>query len=315
MTFCLLKVLLSEQEQREDIASSPAHQIEDNTEEISTSPGAVATTSMLPPPSVENMDTIRLLTLTQDALLRHTKQQEDLFVAHAKQDRTPIILKSKEGGMLQERKRSHSPDHEKSFYRPTKTSRNDSNILIPPFPLPNIGYAVQYRQGSTPRGGNVNGGQQIVSQSGLPVSSTKLSQSNVESRASPIQSNVIWPYYPQTASGNFKDFHLCALYSRIFFNLKMITMILLLLFHYCNSFSMLQEIKLLILPVGASFYPQVMGGFYHDPNGIPATMSLNVTSTIPPTANTTGTTMSGASRHNLKVTGVVHSFQIPVMKS
>lgn len=91
-----------------------------------------------------------------------------------------------------------------------------------------------------------------MSQSGLPVSSTKLSQSNVESRATPIQSNVIWPYYPQTASG-------------------------------------------------ASFYPQVMGGFYHDPNGIPATLSLNVTSTIPPTANTTGTTMSGASRHNLKV--------------
>lgn len=249
------KVLLSEQEQREDIAGSPAHQIEDNTEEISTSPGAVAPTSMLPPPSVENMDTIRLLTLTQDALLRHTKQQEDLFVAHAKQDRTPIILKSKEGGMLQERKRSHSPDHEKGFYRPTKASRNDSNILIPPFPLPNIGYPVQYRQGkasNAPRGGNVNGGQQIVSQSGLPVSSTKLSQSNVESRATPIQSNVIWPYYPQTASG-------------------------------------------------ASFYPQVMGGFYHDPNGIPATLSLNVTSTIPPTANTTGTTMSGASRHNLKV--------------
>lgn len=79
-----------------------------------------------------------------------------------------------------------------------------------------------------------------------------------------------------------------------------------------------------ILPVGASFYPQVMGGFYHDPNGIPATLSLNVTSAIPPTANTTGTTMSGASRHNLKVTGVVkdslihqnnHSFQIIVMKS
>lgn len=193
------------------------------------------------------MDTIRLLTLTQDALLRHTKQQEDLFVAHAKQDRTPIILKSKEGGMLQERKRSHSPDHEKGFYRPTKASRNDSNILIPPFPLPNIGYPVQYRQGkasNAPRGGNVNGGQQIVSQSGLPVSSTKLSQSNVESRATPIQSNVIWPYYPQTASGNCKDFHFDALYSRIFFNLKMITMILLVLYHHCNAFNMLQKIEI-----------------------------------------------------------------------
>lgn len=246
MTSCLLKVLLSEQEQREDIASSPAHQIEDNTEEISTSPGAVAPTSMLPPPSVENMDTIRLLTLTQDALLRHTKQQEDLFVAHAKQDRTPIILKSKEGGMLQERKRSHSPDHEKGLYRPTKASRNDSSILIPPFPLPNIGYSVQYRQGSAPRGGTVNGGQQIVSQSGLPVCSTKLSQSNVESRVSPIQSNVIWPYYPQTASGNCKNFHFNTFYLRIFillFFFKMITMILLVLYHYCNAFNMLQEIK------------------------------------------------------------------------
>ena len=73
---------------------------------------------------------------------------------------------------------------------------------------------------------------QFVSQSGLPVSSTKLSQSNVESRATPIQSNVIWPYYPQTASGNCKDFHFDALYSRIFLNLKMITMILLVLYHH-----------------------------------------------------------------------------------
>lgn len=105
-----------------------------------------------------------------------------------------------------------------------------------------------------------------------------------------------------------------------FLNFKMITMILLVLYHHCNAFNMLQK----IFSVGASFYPQVMGGFYHDPNGIPATLSLNVTSTIPPTANTTGTTMSGASRHNLKVTGVGedsfiypnnHSFQIPVMKS
>lgn len=69
--------------------------------------------------------------------------------------------------------------------------------------------------------------------------------------------------------------------------------ILQILYTFCSS------VRLFI---GAQFYPQVMGGFYQDPSGIPSTLSLNVTSTIPQTANTCHTTMSGASRHNLQVT-------------
>ena len=204
--------------------------------------------------------------------------------------------------MLQERKRSHSPDREKGLYRPSKAFRNDTSILIPPFPLPNMGYGVQYRQGATPRGQT----PQTVSQSGAAPTSTKLLQSNVGSKVSPTQNNVIWPYYPQKATGNAVVFFLVNFLKFIklfnsswaansgpwtFFMYKV--KILQILYTFCSS------VRLFI---GAQFYPQVMGGFYQDPSGIPSTLSLNVTSTIPQTANTCHTTMSGASRHNLQVT-------------
>ncbi|XP_062614835.1 period circadian protein homolog 1-like isoform X1 [Saccostrea cucullata] len=248
------KVLLSEQEQREDVAGSPAHQIEDNTEDTTVSPGAPVPVPMPPPPPpVESPDTFKPVTLTQDALLRHTRQQEDLFVAHAKQDRSPIILKSKQGEHLQERKRSHSPDQEKGMLRPCKTSRGDSSILIPPFPLPSIGY----RQGGPSRDklghrSYRNEEPYTTSPSGLPVCTTKPSQSNVGSRVTPAPGNVMWPYYPQLGSG-------------------------------------------------ASFYPQVMGGFYQEASPSPATLSFNVSSSMPSPVNTNGTAVSRAGRHNLQV--------------
>ncbi|XP_061163073.1 period circadian protein homolog 1-like isoform X1 [Saccostrea echinata] len=255
------KVLLSEQEQREDVAGSPAHQIEDNTEDATISPGAPVPIPMPPPPPpVESPDTFKPVTLTQDALLRHTKQQEDLFVAHAKQDRSPIMLKSKQGEHLQERKRSHSPDQDKGMHRPNKASRGDSSILIPPFPLPSIG-CTQCRQGSTSRdkmchrsyrNGNKNEEQYTTSLAGLPVCTTKPSQSNKGCRVTPAPGNVMWPYYPQLGSG-------------------------------------------------ASFYPQVMGGFYQESSGPPATLSFNVSSSMPSPANTNGTTVAGTGRHNLQV--------------
>lgn len=137
------------------------------------------------------MNTIRLLTLTQNALLRHTKQQKNLFITHTKQNKTPIILKSKKKNILQKKKKNHSPDHKKNFYKPTKTSKNNNNILIPPFPLPNIKYPIQYKQNNTPKNKNINKNQQIISQSKLPISSTKLSQNNIKNKTTPIQNNII----------------------------------------------------------------------------------------------------------------------------
>ncbi|KAK3105239.1 hypothetical protein FSP39_020458 [Pinctada imbricata] len=96
------KVLLSEQGQREEVASSPAHHNEDITEEpeplketlpIPPPPLSMPTIIMPPPPPVmEKEDHPKLIHLTQEALIKHTRLQEKIYVSQATHDRN-IMMK------------------------------------------------------------------------------------------------------------------------------------------------------------------------------------------------------------------------------
>lgn len=215
-SFCSsTKVLVSE---KEDMVPSPSYQPDEIVEE---------TTSREPQNVVQSQEAHNvLMSLTQETLQEHTKQQEQIYLQQAKQDKNLVLLNvTSKYSVMQESshglKRVHSPDMDeiqniKSF------KAEEISLLHPPFPISTVGHETD---NSRVEPANIAfsdmyrlNNSTMYHTSGMPVvqmvRNTMMYPTpavNSMSSSGMKPENVQWPFYPQS---------------------------------------------------GLSFYPQVMGGFY-----------------------------------------------------
>ncbi|KAL3861968.1 hypothetical protein ACJMK2_007974 [Sinanodonta woodiana] len=199
------KVLVSEQEHREDPSASPRH-IDDNAlEDLKQSST-----------SASNMP---MVTLTREILWKHTKLQEELYVAEAKQDRNLYGLRTDRSDIfsncVERKKRIHSGG-DSSFIRNQivekipRLCREETfgNVLHPPFPLDGNSSGDLTNGNIIPTHPAVVGMAvpvyPLVKMANLMQSNRKINMSSLVSPSSTStvasnnngSGNVEWPYYP-----------------------------------------------------------------------------------------------------------------------
>lgn len=194
-SFCSsTKVLVSE---KEDMVPSPSCQ----TEEIGEETSREAQIILLP---IQEANV--LMSLTQETLQEHTKQQEKMYLEQAKQDSNLVLLNMTSKYSVQQEssqglKRGHSTDLDETR-RFKSFKAEDVNMLCPPFPMtttgpvlkpaggpPKIAFSNMYGIGLTPQGTG-------AMYHGGPMPVVQLSQQPPITKGNP--GNIQWPYYPQS---------------------------------------------------------------------------------------------------------------------
>ncbi|KAJ8320108.1 hypothetical protein KUTeg_001695 [Tegillarca granosa] len=223
------KVLVSEQEPREDIAGSPAHQTEETLEDLSLREAPVV--SFVTPPAVIQdrpleCDHHSQVSLTQQALWKHTKLQEKLFIQQAKDDRNMVVIKRNDKTSVvsdaspQRVKRIHSPDRASNErqIRANKSSKIKKRVVLdPPFPitttdmkLTNINqnysqYQAEVQAANLAAGINIPPDQTSTTNTSVSTSAQNMVTSTAGAGGetfttnSTSMNNLQWPYYQQSA--------------------------------------------------------------------------------------------------------------------
>ena len=189
-----MQVLVSE---KEDMVPSPSCQ----TEEIGEETSREAQIILLP---IQEANV--LMSLTQETLQEHTKQQEKMYLEQAKQDSNLVLLNMTSKYSVQQEssqglKRGHSTDLDETR-RFKSFKAEDVNMLCPPFPMtttgpvlkpaggpPKIAFSNMYGIGLTPQGTG-------AMYHGGPMPVVQLSQQPPITKGNP--GNIQWPYYPQS---------------------------------------------------------------------------------------------------------------------
>lgn len=217
---------MSEQEQREDVASSPAV-VPDLFEEgpsakESTVREVGVTTNVIPAQTITAVpDSRELTSLTQKSLFEHTKQQQQLFVLEAKQDRNLIVLKHNNKVLKTEEtssclKRSHSPDsiNKDRQHRAIKTLKSQvapkqfgvkepegakGGLLSPSRPAGQPMF-LPFSIANCPQGISGIPFVQVDPTSGVQIPSMLMSPKTTNAPTSSLQNtaSMQWPYYPQS---------------------------------------------------------------------------------------------------------------------
>ncbi|KAK3592455.1 hypothetical protein CHS0354_001575 [Potamilus streckersoni] len=201
------KVLVSEQEHHEDPLVSPRHVDESTLEE------GLPKDLKQPSTSSNLLDYPVKVTLTREVLWKHTKLQEELYVAEAKQDRSLFGLRTDRSDIfsnrVQRKKRIHSLD-DSSFMRNQIVEKiprlckeeTFGNVLHPPFPLAGNPSGNSTKENIIPTHPAVIGMTVPVYpfvkvQPNMNINvSAPVSLSYTSTSTSNNNGNVEWPYYP-----------------------------------------------------------------------------------------------------------------------
>lgn len=179
------------------------------------------TTSREPQSIVQSQEAHNvLMSLTQETLQEHTKQQEEIYLQQAKQDKNLVLLNvTSKYSVMQESshglKRVHSPDMDeiqniKSF------KAEEISLLHPPFPISTIGHET-VTPGVEPANIAISDMHRLNNStmyhtSGMPVvqmvhNTMMYPTPAVDSMSSSGMKpeNVQWPFYPQ--SGTWPEYN------------------------------------------------------------------------------------------------------------
>lgn len=168
------------------------------------------------------------MSLTQQALWKHTKLQEKLFIQQAKDDRNMVVIKRNDKTSVvsdaspQRVKRIHSPDRASNErqIRANKSSKTKKRVVLdPPFPITTTDmkltsinqnysqYQAEVQAANLAAGINIPPDQTATTNTSVNtsaqnmVTSTAGTSGETSTTISTSMNNLQWPYYQQT--GNY----------------------------------------------------------------------------------------------------------------